>query len=87
MAAGVGSRLGFPAGVLAVSNLTVVLGEHYRDPISGWEGVATCIFTYLHGCRRVLLSAGSGEGNPEEHAFDEPQLELIKDSKTGFQGQ
>ena len=64
----------------------VVLGERYRDPISGWEGVATCIFTYLHGCRRVLLAGADGDGKPDDYAFDEPQLDPVNDAKTGFRG-
>ena len=64
----------------------VILGKRYRDTISGWEGMATCLFTYLHGCRRVLLAGADSEGKPDDYAFDEPQLVLVNDAKTGFQG-
>ena len=65
---------------------SVVLGERYRDPISGWEGVATCLHTYLHGCRRVTLAGTDGDGRPDEYAFDEPQLEPVNHAATGFLG-
>jgi len=49
------------------------LGKRYRDTISGFEGVATGRFEYLHGCIRWQLS-GTTNGNPESFVFDEPQI-------------
>lgn len=51
----------------------VQLGRKYRDQITGFEGVATSLHTYLYGCRRVTLS-GLVEGKPEDFTFDEPGL-------------
>ena len=64
----------------------VILGEGYKDPISGWEGKATCLHTFLHGCRRVTLAGADGDGRPEDYTFDEPQLEPVNDARTGFRG-
>lgn len=59
---------------------TVKFGKKYRDPISGFEGVATARFDYLHGCTRWQLS-GQIKGKPVDFIFDEPQLEPVKGKK------
>lgn len=56
----------------------VVLGQRYRDPVSGWERIATAFHSYMFGCRRVTISGVDGDGKPDEYSFDEPQLELAK---------
>ena len=33
----------------------VVMGDRYRDPLTGFEGVATGVTFYLHACERVTL--------------------------------
>lgn len=55
-------------------------GKKYHDPISGFEGTATAISEFLHGCRRIQLS-GSVNGEPKDYVFDEPQLEPIETPK------
>lgn len=50
------------------------LGNTYRDPISGWEGVATARYEYLNGCVRVELSAADKDGKPDSFVFDHEQL-------------
>lgn len=57
--------------------MKVKLGKKYRDPISGFEGVATGRYEYLHGCVRWQLS-GQLNGEPKDFVFDEPQLEEVK---------
>jgi len=52
----------------------VVLGQRYKDPISGWEGIATSFHSYVYGCRRVTVSGVDENGKPDEFTFDEPQL-------------
>ena len=56
-------------------NETVVLGQRYRDPVSGWEGIAVCFHSYMFGCRRVTVAGKDSDGKPDEYTFDEPQLE------------
>ena len=55
----------------------MMLGKRYRDTISGFEGIATGVFDYLYGCRRVNLE-GSVDGKPVGHIFDAPQLEEVE---------
>lgn len=52
---------------------TIVLGERYRDTISGFEGVATARYEFLHGCVRVCLETGK-DGEAKEGVFDEQRL-------------
>jgi hypothetical protein len=50
----------------------VKLGETYRDPITGLEGVATARAEYLYGCVRVVLE---GTGDLKDGVwFDEQRL-------------
>ena len=58
-----------------------VLGQRYKDPVSGWEGTAIAVHTYVYGCRRVTVAGVNPEGKPDEYTFDEPQLE---NSDAGF---
>lgn len=58
----------------------VVLGDRYRDPITGFEGVATAVTFYLHACERVSLET-LREGKPQWESFDAPRLEHV-DTKT-----
>lgn len=59
---------------------TVNLGDKVRDRITGVDGIAVGITTWLYGCRRVTIQ-------PQEHkdgkpidmvTFDEPQLEIVQ---------
>lgn len=36
----------------------ISLGKTYKDPITGFEGVAIAVTYWLHGCARVGLEAG-----------------------------
>lgn len=51
----------------------VVLGDRYRDPLTGFEGVATSVTFYLHACERVALEIVR-EGEVKYEAFDAPRL-------------
>ncbi len=33
----------------------IVMGQKYRDSITGFEGVATAVIFYLYGCTQVSL--------------------------------
>ena len=53
----------------------VVLGQRYKDPVSGWEGTAIAAHSYVYGCRRITVAGVDKDGKPDEYTFDEPQLE------------
>lgn len=58
------------------------LGKKYRDTITGFEGVATGRFEYLHGCVRWCLTRAHPEhGGPQEATFDEPQIEEVEEDE------
>lgn len=69
----------------------IVLGERYRDPRTGVEGVATSLHFYEHACERVTLERVSDQtGQLHEEAFDAPRLrrvdapdEPVRQQKTG----
>ncbi len=53
----------------------IKLGEHYKDKITGFEGIATAKSEFLNGCKRVLLEpAVSKEGKLTEEWIDEQRL-------------
>jgi len=54
----------------------VVLGQKYRDLITGYEGVVVCRTVHLYGCIRVSLQGPMNKDGelPEWKSFDEPQL-------------
>lgn len=59
-----------------------ILGQRYYDSITNFEGVATGIFIYLHGCRRIQLSGTNEQTKgPVEYVFDEPQLVEVETDK------
>lgn len=72
-------------------NTDVSLGERYRDPLTGFEGVATAVTFYLHACERVSLEYVK-DGKVEFEAFDAPRLEHVdtgekpKTTRTGGPG-
>ncbi|HUX00597.1 MAG TPA: hypothetical protein VMY35_06400 [Phycisphaerae bacterium] len=55
------------------------LGDHVRDIISGFQGIATARSEFLWGCTRVMVQPReTKDGQPiESHWFDEPQLQVI----------
>lgn len=59
----------------------IKLGERYRDSITGFEGIAISIHTYIHGCTRVALQTLK-DGDIKDFAFDAPALVEIKTEKT-----
>lgn len=53
----------------------VILGERYRDDLTGVEGVATARINFLHGCERVTLEVlNDKDGELKEYTFDAPRL-------------
>jgi hypothetical protein len=57
----------------------IKLGDKVRDPITGFEGIATAKTEWLYGCTRLGVQAKMGEDGKvhDPHWFDEPQLEGI----------
>lgn len=51
----------------------VVLGDEYRDPITGLVGTATAVTFYLHACERVTLEYAR-DGKAAYESFDAPRL-------------
>lgn len=56
---------------------SLVLGEKYRDVVSGWEGVLTARYDYMNGCTRVEISGADKDGKPESFVFDVQQVEHV----------
>jgi hypothetical protein len=60
----------------------VKLGERYRDTVSGYEGIATAVYFYLHGCERVTLESWrEAAAEMKELTFDAPRLEHVETKK------
>lgn len=53
---------------------TVTLGQHYRDALTGWEGVAVARTDWLHGCVRIVLERLDKDGKIASETFDEQRL-------------
>lgn len=62
----------------------VVLGQKYRDRITGFTGVATSRHEYLNGCVRIALtSAELHEGKPVDAVtFDIEDLVFVDEGVT-----
>jgi hypothetical protein len=66
----------------------ITLGQRYRDPQTGIEGVATGVHFYQYGCERVSLETVVA-GKIEEYSFDAPRLlnietqERARSTRTG----
>ncbi len=58
----------------------VVLGQEYKDVVTGFKGIAVAATTFLHGCRRIGLQPKVDKDGeiPDSMQFDEPQLEATK---------
>lgn len=56
----------------------VVLGEKYREEVTGIEGTATGCFFYMHGCERVNIEVMNvSKGEVQEYVFDAPRLTRV----------
>lgn len=60
--------------------MIIVLGNTYKDTVTGFEGVATGRCKYISGCYQVLLSPKCIDVGTklESHWFDVQRLEEIK---------
>lgn len=60
----------------------IKLGERYRDTVTGYEGVATGAFFYLHGCERISLEQWSeAQSKLITETFDSPRLTHVPSGK------
>ena len=55
----------------------IILGDKYRDPLTGFEGVATAVTFYLHACERVSLEYVK-DGEIKYESFDAPRSIHVK---------
>ncbi|TDH48708.1 hypothetical protein E2F47_22695 [Mycobacterium eburneum] len=55
----------------------IKLGDKYRDTATGFEGTASAVYFFLHGCERVNLKGLNGHGELVEFVFDAPELEHV----------
>jgi len=64
----------------------IVLGEEYRDELSGYTGQATAVYFYISGCERVELEAFDSKRNELKSAiFDAGRLIHVATGKTASQ--
>lgn len=61
----------------------VGLGDEVKDKVTGFKGIAVGITIFLQGCRRISVQPPVGKDGilPDQHWFDEPQLDVIKVAK------
>lgn len=65
------------SGMSVTLKSDIKLGDRYRDPLTGLEGVATSVTFYLHACERVTLEFVK-EGELKWESFDAPRLVHIE---------
>ena len=58
----------------------IELGDRVKDPVTGHQGIVTCVTTWLHGCIRIGVQPEKAhEGKPIEATyFDQSQLVILK---------
>lgn len=61
----------------------IALGDHVKDPITGFEGTVTSRTTFLHGCQRCGVTAHELDKDGKERIlpFDEAQLVMVEAGK------
>lgn len=57
------------------------MGARYRDSATGFEGTATAVYFFQHGCERTLVKGINGQGEVVEYVFDAPELEEVSTNK------
>jgi len=64
----------------------VAFGDRYRDPITGYEGIATARTEYAHDQPSVRLTrASQKDGAPEDYWFSEARIQPVADERdVGF---
>ncbi len=61
----------------------IELGDHVKDPVTGFEGTVTSRTQFLHGCQRCGVTAHTlgKEGKEILATFDEAQLVIVEAGK------
>ncbi len=54
--------------------------SRYRDPITGFEGVATARTEFAFDTPSVRLTRASDKGLPQDEWFSEPRVEPVEDT-------
>ena len=61
------------------NEMRVMLGDKVKCQITGFEGIATAITEFIHGCRRVQICAPLKNGSYQDERWaDEPQLTVTQ---------
>lgn len=66
---------------MPTKNGAVRLGDKVRDDVTGVEGIAIGVTTWLNGCRRVVIQPPKEKGKPtasDPTTADEPTVTVIK---------
>lgn len=62
----------------------VVLGQQYRDKITGFQGIATARVEYLYGCVRIELEGHVSDlGDAKVVVVDEQRLTEVPSATSG----
>lgn len=58
-------------------------GDEVIDTVSGFKGIVISDTVYLQGCNRVGVQPKIKKNGelPKSHAFDKPQLKLVKSKR------
>lgn len=66
-----------------LSGPEIILGQKYRDTITGFEGVAVARTEWVHGCWRITLEATELKDNKpvEPFTFDVQRMILVTESE------
>ena len=67
---------------MTVFKSEIELGKKYTDSQTGFEGTASSVVFFQHGCERVCLKGLNKNNELVEYYFDSPELQL---SETGEQ--
>ena len=60
--------------------MAVELGDHVKDPVTGFAGVAVGRHQYMTGCTRISVQPPIDKDGKmaEVQTFDEPMLQVLK---------
>lgn len=58
----------------------IELGSKAKDIVSGFQGIVTAEYKFLHGCTRYAIQPPVDKDGtvPEHQVFDEPQLKVLR---------
>jgi len=59
----------------------IELGDRVKDPVTGYQGIAHAITTWINGCVRVAVQPEKLDKDgkvPEDRYFDQTQLLIVK---------